>query len=495
MLSGLAIVLGLTAAAAGATGTWSPCGFSMVDSLGATGPWGRRGSIAACATFTAGALVGGAATFAGLSALGALLHTAGHAGAAVAAAIALAAAVGEARGVRVVPQIRRQVPESWRRIMPLPVAGALYGVLLGMGFTTFVLTFAVWALAAICLILGDVHLGLAVGLGFGLGRALPVAVLAPLADRELGIRAVETMAERPATLRGLRLGDAVAMAACALAIGATRVEAAVPVASPATDPTVGAGAVGWMVPGQGYALRTGGGTFRAPGDDMALGGSLVAVRSGSLVTVVRAATGQVLLQLSVPGADKLAISDSWLVYRRRGAGGDVMAARSLRAPGRERVLAAARAPAQLGRPAIRGNAVVFHIARRSTSIVLFDLRTHHRRTLRHSFDSQVLNPSIQGTRFLYVEIGRCSQELWLANLSGRGSRVLMRLGGPGRRDSGHDPGHTTQGSGPSHCPGGSPRHSSVVLWTTALSRRVAYVTRLVPLADGSTRPSIVRVAA
>ena len=32
--------------------------------------------------------------------------------------------------------------------MPLPLAAGLYGVLLGLGFTTFILTFAVWALAA-----------------------------------------------------------------------------------------------------------------------------------------------------------------------------------------------------------------------------------------------------------------------------------------------------------------------------------------------------------
>ena len=28
--------------------------------------------------------------------------------------------------------------------MPVPVAAGLYGVLLGLGFTTFILTFAVW---------------------------------------------------------------------------------------------------------------------------------------------------------------------------------------------------------------------------------------------------------------------------------------------------------------------------------------------------------------
>ena len=41
---------------------------------------------------------------------------------------------------RIVPQIRRQLPEHWRRAMPMPLAAALYGVLLGLGFTTFVLT-------------------------------------------------------------------------------------------------------------------------------------------------------------------------------------------------------------------------------------------------------------------------------------------------------------------------------------------------------------------
>jgi len=48
------------------------------------------------------------------------------------------------RGVRVVPQIRR--PGAGRRggaLLPLPAAGLLYGVLLGMGFTTYVLSFAV----------------------------------------------------------------------------------------------------------------------------------------------------------------------------------------------------------------------------------------------------------------------------------------------------------------------------------------------------------------
>ena len=74
----------------------------------------------ACVTFAAGALAGGVLTFGGLSALG---HALGAGAPAVAALVALAAAAGEARGARIVPQVRRQVPESWRRVHARPARG------------------------------------------------------------------------------------------------------------------------------------------------------------------------------------------------------------------------------------------------------------------------------------------------------------------------------------------------------------------------------------
>ena len=152
----------------------------MVETLAPAGYAGRlRTTLVACATFTAGALVGGVITFGGLGLLGQWLGAGGTGAAAVAAAVAIAAAIGEARGVRIVPQVRRQVPESWRRVMPVPLAAGLYGVLLGLGFTTFILTFAVWALAAVSVALGDPQLGAVLGLAFGAGRALPVILLAP----------------------------------------------------------------------------------------------------------------------------------------------------------------------------------------------------------------------------------------------------------------------------------------------------------------------------
>jgi hypothetical protein len=203
------------AVAAGITGAWSPCGLSMVETLSPAGYAGRRRTSAlASATFAAGALAGGAVTFGGLALLGALLGAGGAVAIGVAAAVAAAAAAGEARGLRIVPQVRRQVPESWRRVLPVPLAAAGYGVLLGLAFTTFVLSFAVWALAAVAVALGDPALGLAVGLAFGAGRALPVVLLAPRA----GGAVTAAMCERPAILGALRRIDAAALAVLALAL-------------------------------------------------------------------------------------------------------------------------------------------------------------------------------------------------------------------------------------------------------------------------------------
>ena len=205
-LAGAALLIGLT-------GAWSPCGFSMVETIGLSGDGARRRTtIASCIAFAPGAVVGGIATFGLLSALGELVHgVGGRAAYLVAAAIAVAAAVAEARGTRIVPQIRRQLPERWRWTMPMPLAAALYGILLGLGFTTFVLSFGVWALAGISLALGDPAAGLVIGAAFGVGRALPVVLVAPVVDRRIGVRCIELMAERPALYRIFRLGDAVTL--------------------------------------------------------------------------------------------------------------------------------------------------------------------------------------------------------------------------------------------------------------------------------------------
>ncbi|HWI22897.1 MAG TPA: hypothetical protein VNT22_09820 [Baekduia sp.] len=211
---------------AGLTGSWSPCGLSMISTLSRSGHGGGLlTTLAACVAFVPGALVGGVFTFGMLAIVGQTLGG-GELVLAVAVMVLLLAAALEIRGTPIVPQIRRQVPEHWRRLVPLPHVAAAYGVLLGLGFTTFVLTFAVPALAAIALLIGDPVTGLAIGLAFGAGRALPVVVLAPLAERSIGVRARELMEERPGVLRSFRFADGLALLVCAAAVGVQSAELA-----------------------------------------------------------------------------------------------------------------------------------------------------------------------------------------------------------------------------------------------------------------------------
>jgi hypothetical protein len=494
-LSGVEAALALTALLAGATGTWSPCGFSMVETLGGRGH-GRGTAVAACATFAVGALAGGIVTFGGLALLGELLQGIGTAaGFGVAAVLAAAAALGELAGVRVLPQIRRQVPESWRRVMPMPVAAGLYGILLGLGFTTFVLTLAVWALAGISVALGDVELGLLVGVAFAIGRALPVVVVAPFVGSRFADAALEAMAERPLILRGLRLADGAALAACALVLGTSVAEAAATrIAESATDPSVAGGDVAWQVPGGGPGMLLRGGQAQPlPGQNPALGGGLAAWRNGETVTVARRSDLAPVLTRPVPGVDKLAVSDRWVVFRRlRPDDGHDIAAFPVADPGAEVRLWRSAAGVELGRPSIAGNRAVFHRAGPDRSAILSaNLETGRVGTILRARSVQLLHPSISRGRLAYVLVSRCRQELRLARTNGRRARRLARYGPLAARDRGHEHGHTRQGSRAGRCRAGSgTRESPYMLWSTALSGRHAFFTR-VRRANGV--PAIVRV--
>src|SRR5947208_2535464 len=105
----------------------------MVGTVGAAREDGGTGRVVATALALA---IGVVAASTGTFALFGLLGTAlpGFDGAALIVVGACAAAVlGDALGLRVRPQVRTQVPELWRRVMPLPLASLLYGALLGTG--------------------------------------------------------------------------------------------------------------------------------------------------------------------------------------------------------------------------------------------------------------------------------------------------------------------------------------------------------------------------
>jgi hypothetical protein len=483
-------VLTLLAAAAviaGLTGAWSPCGFSMVETLAPHGYAGsRRVSVASCATFALGALAGGVATFEGLALLGSALGAGGTVAAGVAAAIALAAAVGEARGTRIVPQVRRQVPESWRRVLPVPLASGLYGVLLGLGFTTFILTFAVWALAALSVALGDPAAGLAIGLGFGIGRALPVVALAPVAGTEPGSRAHAAMAERPRILRALRALDAAALLACAVALAAGPASAADRVAPSATDPSAAADILAFQLPGGPGMLQRAGGTAQAlPGRHPAVGGGHVAWTDGATITVATAGTLAPLASLPVAGADALAVSAGWVAWRA----GNALEAVRTDGTGRRRIDAG-----EVGRPALDGERVVYHRASRSRSeLRLLDLATGTAATLRSERRALLLNPSLLGSALLYVRSTATRQQLRLRE--GEQERVLYSTTPTARRDEGREPGqgrHRHQGRVP-ELPARPAHGRTDTLWTTAITEQAAYVTRLRALRGGGASAVLLRV--
>jgi hypothetical protein len=425
-MSGLELSLAAAALLIGLTGTWSPCGFSMVETIGPVGhTGGRRTTVAACATFLPGAIAGGLATFGSLAALGAILHGAGGRVAyLVAAAVALVAAAGEARGAPIVPQIRRQLPEHWRRVMPMPVASALYGILLGLGFTTFVLTFGVWALAGISLAVGEPQVGALIGIAFGVGRAIPIVALAPVAGTRLGARATELMAERPGLYRGFRLGDALALVAAAAALGTSGTATAAQTAVPnGADPSADGPDLVFQRADRSGVLVRDGQEIDLPGNDPAVGGHYLAVIAGGEVVLLDRAGLAEVARIPAAGADALAVSGEWLVYRRREEGRDVLEARRIADPlnpGPTHRITSAASPNQVGRPSLDGHVLVWATNQRDESRVWKrDLDAGKNTVVTGSRFALLSNPALDGDRLVYVRATERREQL-IARSAGKG---------------------------------------------------------------------------
>jgi hypothetical protein len=468
-LAGAAVLIGLT-------GAWSPCGFSMVETIGLSGDGGRRWTtIAACATFVPGALLGGVLTFGSLSALGEAIHGAGGRLAyLVAAGIAVAAAAAEARGMRIVPQVRRQLPEGWRWTMPLPLASALYGILLGLGFTTFVLSFGVWALAGISIALGDPSAGLLIGAAFGIGRAIPVIAVSPIVDTPLGIRCVELMAERPALYRIFRLGDALTLGLVAAALATSTATAARTEVGSGFDPSATGKALAFQRPDRAGVLRFRGQIHDLPGRDPAVGGPYAAVISpGGHIQILNRFDRSVIASVPAPHAQALAISRGWLAYLTVDGGRYALRARRLHNPtnpGKVRGIASVSRPGQIGHPSLDGGRLVYAVSKRHVnSIKRRGLGSGEGGTVLRSRSAELLNPSVQGKRLLYVRVDRARQSPQKTTPPKLRQRLMLK------HLHGHGDGHRVYSHGPERA-----------LWSTSLSGRRAFVTLL-----GHGRPRIV----
>ena len=462
-MGALEIALAAAALLIGATGTFSPCGLSAIETIGPTGhTGGRRITAAACATFLPGAVIGGLITFGSLALVGELLHGAGgRAAYVVAGAIALLAAILEVRGTRIVPQIRRQLPEHWRRVMPMPLAAALYGVLLGLGFTTFVLSFGVWALAGVSLAVGDPALGLLLGAAFGIGRAIPIVVLAPMSGSDRGLRATELMCERDSTYLNLRRGDAAALllAAVALVVAPGSAGAAGTQVSHATDPSATGDALLFQRLGGPAVISRGGPEIPLPGKHPAIGGRFVATITGDSIQLLDRNSLAPVAQLPAPGADAVAVSDSWLAYRAPAGGGDGIYIRYIAnpaSPAPPLLLASEGGASQLSPPSIDGSILLYAIATpRGSRVVQWVMGTHKHRTLVRSRRLLLFDPAVDGRSFAYVRSDARRSRLMVRGRHRHGAgRILFTL-----------------------------KRANGVLYSDALTDAVAYVTVLKP--DGA----------
>ena len=450
----------------------------MVGTVRAARP-GRSRAIAAAA-FAVGLAIAAGVTFGALGAIGSILRP-GRGFVAGAAVFAGIAALADLSGLRVRPQLRFQVPEPWRRAMPLPQALFLYGLLLGTGLTTFVPAMAAWALLPLSLAVGFPG-SVTVGLAFATGRALPVLALGD----------ESALAERPGGLRMLRV---LAAAALVLALVAGEARAATPIATPAGDPSADGTDLVWQKPGIGGFLLRNGGQTQLPGTDPAIGGGFIAWRAGDQVTISVLETLQPVLVQVIPGVEKLAVSNPWVAYRvRLPGGGEQLRAFSLNDPATTKTVTRAWARGRLGRPSLAGDLVLYHIAGPGGSALFsYDLTTGKRRQLRSSKVAQLLNPAKLGGKLLYVRIGRCSQELRLGSLTGQGiGRVLYKLPPLAGQDAGHEPGHTNQGEHVPCMP--KPKPTARMLWTTALTETEAYLTVLRRAPGGRMTPSLLSIS-
>ena len=403
-----------------------------------------------------------AAAIAASACLGALLGLVGSAigtRAAVAGAAAVAGllALRELGLLRVpLPQSRRQVPERWHAELPLPLWASGYGAGLGVGVFTFQPVGTFWVACAAAVALGRPLTAAACFSLYGAARALMVA-LPRRGAREPG-EAAERLARRRGAL--VRANGAV-LAACAVALVVSASAGAVPLqlgAGNQLDPAAAPGVLAYTQRDPGVestvVVRPAGEPeLRLPGRSPALDGALLAYADAAGVRVVRGRSQKEVAR--VAGATRPALDWPWLAYRLdRFDGGKELWLRNLRTRELERV-ARAGPLFDLGRPALGGGRVAWHVASgRGSSIGLLDLRSRKRSVLAKSKIALLTFPSLADDHAIWVEQRQRRSLLRLHRFDRRRTVTVARTWS-----------------------------LDELFWTTAVASRSAYVTLWYPALD------------
>jgi hypothetical protein len=262
----------------------------------------------------------------------------------------------------------------------------------------------------------------------------------------------------------------------------------------ASDPSADGNLLAWHIAGQPGVIVSGDGQTSAGGSHPALGGRRLAVIAGDVIQVRQTAGQPFTATIPAPGADAVAVSAEWVAWRAREGDDDVLYGAPL-GGGQARRIARS---AELGRPSLEGGRMAYHVGGRTGSrIVVADLATGRRATMRRERRALLTNPSLFDGRLLYVRSVYTRQELRLGpdrRRNPRRDRRLWSMAPTGRRDAGHEPGKRHHKHGWPRKLWPRPKEGlSATLWTTALSRDVAYVTLLRQVSGLGLEVAILRV--
>ena len=219
MTDRLVIVTLIVAVVAGARGTWSPCGLSMVSAINPLAERGRGYRYWLTAVwFVAGAVAGGAL----LGAVAAMAAWPAHALPARALLGSLGCLFALACDCKLgwfrLPIHPRQVNERWLTQYRRWLYASGFGFQIGTGFATYIMTAATYLVVLLALLTGSPGWAFAAGLTFGLVRGAAVLLSSRCRTPE-SLRALHLTLDRlePASRRAVVMVEAVAAGALAAA--------------------------------------------------------------------------------------------------------------------------------------------------------------------------------------------------------------------------------------------------------------------------------------
>lgn len=202
-------------------GTWSPCGLSMLSSLNPIGEASRGNRYWLTAVwYVTGAAVGGALLGGGCALAAGALRSAHAPGTWLEISALTGAVVALASDSPAVPFALpvhpRQVDERWLTTYRRWIYAGGFGLQIGAGFATYIMSAAVYLTALLAIMTGSPGEAALVGVAFGVVRGLCVLVTAHVRSPEQ-LRALVARVDRSAdwSMQCVRLVEATAVAVLA----------------------------------------------------------------------------------------------------------------------------------------------------------------------------------------------------------------------------------------------------------------------------------------